>query len=486
MDTKTRYASRDKKHGYAVDRNALEAGLCLERFDFFVKKFWHTIIQEPLVWNWHMSVLCHELQVVVERAIARQPKLYDLVVNVPPGTSKSTIASEMLHAWGIAKDPTLRNIAISHTDSLSLDIATKCRDIIKSEKYQKLFPHVEIREDVGAKSMFQTTRGGWRFAGTVGGKTPMGRHAHVITVDDPIDPKQVGSEIAVVEANNYMSRVLPSRMVDKRITPIILIMQRLHQNDPTAYWLKKKKKVRHICLPAEVSDKVRPAHLAKFYKKGLLDPVRLPAYVLRDALEEMGEYAYSGQYRQHPVPLGGGMFKTERFKFGLPPRKMKRIVRYWDKAATPGGGAYSVGLKMGQDFDGRFWILDIVRGQWDTYEREERIKQTAQADGRNVIVWVEQEPGSGGKHSAQDTVRRLAGFRVRVRRESKNKVLRADPFSVQVNAGNVYILEGMTGSDALISEAEFFPNSTYKDIIDGCSGAFYALRQPVYTVGVIA
>ena len=149
----------------------------------------------------------------------------------------------------------------------------------------------------------------------------------------------------------------------------------------------------------------------------------------------------------------------------------KRIMRYWDKAGTAGGGAWTVGTLMGLDTRDRFWILDVRRGQWATDEREAIIKATAQQDGRGITVGIEQEPGSGGKESAEATVKNLAGWRVHVDRPTGDKVMRADPFSVQVNIGNVYMAPGEWNAD-YISELQYFPYSTYKDQVDSSSGNF--------------
>ena len=97
---------------------------------------------------------------------------------------------------------------------------------------------------------------------------------------------------------------------------------------------------------------------------------------------------------------------------------------------------------MGVDVDQKSAVLDLLRGQWEAAARERIILQTAQIDGKGVAIGVEQEPGSGGKESAQSTVKMLAGFRVRVDRPTGDKEVRADPYAVQVNGGNVYLVQG--------------------------------------------
>jgi predicted phage terminase large subunit-like protein len=313
----------------------------------------------------------------------------------------------------------------------------------------------------------------------------MGFHAHFLIVDDPIDPQKVLSEIELASANSFFHETLPSRKVDQRISVTILVMQRLHQDDPTGNWLAHREEtIKHICLPAEDSYPVKPPELKNYYVHGLLDPIRLSRFVLAEK-ESKGQFYYAGQYGQHPVPLGGGMFKTDCLVFDHPPDKFKRTIRYWDNASTKGAGAYSVGAKLAEDYNGRFWVLDIVRGRWATEVRERIKYQTAQIDGYGVIIGQEQEPGSGGKESAEATVKRLAGFRIRLNRPTGEKALRADPFSQQVNVGNVYLPIGKPWIRDYIEEMRFFPMSKYKDQIDASSGAFAELVRQRIVVGAV-
>jgi len=469
-----------------------------QSFYEFLKEFWDVIIPEEPIWNWHIEYLCNEMQEIAERVFAGKPKKHDLIINISPASTKSTIASVAFPAWTWTRMPTARHICGSHAFDLGMDLSRKCRDIIAVQdridnkpSYHDCFPEIELRDDQNTKGYFANTIGGMRKSVTVGGKSPVGFHAHFLIIDDPIDPQKVLSEAEIKKANTWMNETLPSRKVDKTLTPTILIMQRLHQNDPTGNWLAKAKgsdTVKHISLPADISDgfEVKPAHLADHYKDDLFDPLRLPKSILKESRTLLGEFGYSGQYGQNPVPLGGGMFKVERIRIDEAPAdtNIKKRVRFWDKAGTHGGGAYTVGTLLGIDADNRYWVLDIVRGQWDSSEREKVIQQTAEADGRKTIIGLEQEPGSGGKESAEATVRRLAGFRVRIDRPTGDKALRADPFSSQVNSNNVFLKKADWNSDYL-EELRFFPASTYKDQVDASSGAFNLLCNRRRKVGAL-
>lgn len=453
-----------------VDEYELIASLCKESFFEFVKEFWDTIIAEPYQDNWHIAVLCNELQIACERVFAGEERAYDIIINISPGSTKSTIASEMLPAWAWIRMASCRIIGGSHGSSLALNLSRLNRQLIKSEKYRRCFPNINLSKDQDAKGYFVNSYGGMRFAVGVGGSV-VGMHGHILIVDDPIDPKGAVSETELETANKWMDETLATRKVDKAVTLTILIMQRLHQNDCTANMLLKTKNVRHICLPAELSDKVKPEQLKAFYKDGLMDPKRLSRAVLGDNELKLGQYGYAGQFGQWPVPPGGGMFKVDRITIQPPKDKMVKTVRAWDNAATKDGGAYSAGIKVSIDQRGKIWINNVVRGQWDTDVREDTMLTTAKLDGRPVHVLLEQEPGSGGKHQAKCQVKNLQGFVVIVERPTGDKVYRADPLSVQVNNGNVYMEPGPWNQDFL-DELRFFPLSKFKDQVDAASAAY--------------
>ena len=254
-------------------------------------------------------------------------------------------------------------------------------------------------------------------------------------------------------------------------------------DDPTGHMLEKQKEnVRHVCLPGEIRNfrmYASPSDVVDRYTDDLLDPVRLPWSVLSDLEADLGQYGYAGQIGQNPTPPGGGMFKVDRMGMMdmIPvPNSILKTVRYWDKAATEGAGDYTVGVRMSALVNGKWLIEDVKRGRWGSHERESVIRATAEADGIRVQVWLEQEAGSGGKESAEGTIRNLAGYVVRAERPTGDKVFRADPFSVQCNNGNVMILKANWNID-LMQEFRYFPYGSHDDIVDASSGAFAKLVQ---------
>lgn len=485
--------------------------ICRESFYQFVREFWEVIIPEDPVWNWHIKYLCDELQEVAERVFRGEEKLHDVIINIPPGTTKSTICSIMWPAWIWTRMPSARIISASYEHLLALNFSRRSRDVIESEKYQATFRFehklvqnpkttkwkkkwvpstapeavpITLAEDQNAKGFYENMAKGDRKAVGAGGNIT-GSHAHFIIVDDPINPKEAVSEPGLKAINDWMSETLPSRKVDKKVTPTVLIMQRLHQNDPTGAWLEKKSEgIFHICLPEVLRDNLSPKHLCLHYKRngGFLDPVRLDQKVLDEQQLELGKYGYAGQYEQSPIPAGGGSFDMDKIQFGRLPHytEFVDIVRYWDKAAATKKekGANTAGVKLGWDKWKRWWIMDCDAGQYGITERNRIMQKTAEADGFEVRVGVEQEPGSGGKESAYDTVRTvLPGYRVQIDKVTGDKETRAEPIAGQVGISNVYVPEGAPWWPAMREEMKFFPYGKRKDRVDALSGA-HAMINP--------
>lgn len=466
-------------------------------FYLFLQYFWPVVSNHTFHPNWHIEYLCKELEKVAYRVGSKTPRDYDVIINVPPGSTKTITCSIMFPAWCWSKWYWMRFITASYSGALSLESAEYCRELVRSPEFQEVYPEINIKEDKDTKSNFRIVKkmpsspgraqkilsGGSRYSTSVGG-TLTGFHGDILIVDDPLNPTQAVSDVEIANANRWMEQTLSTRKTDKAITPTILIMQRLHQDDPSGHMLaKQKENLKHICLPGEIRnyrEQAKPDDVLSFYKDDLLDPVRLPWSVLHDLEADLGQYGYAGQVGQDPTPPGGGMFKVDHFQMlsQIPSDSpVVHTVRYWDKANTVDtSAAYTVGVRMSLLADGRWVIEDVKRGRWSTHERERIIRETAIADSMRVTIWMEQEPGSGGKESAEGTIRNLAGWSVYSERPTGDKAYRADPYSVQVNNGNVSILNAMWNRD-FIEEHRFFPFSTYKDQVDAASGAFNKLVQ---------
>lgn len=459
--------------------------MCRDSFFEFVKEFWEEIIEEPPQFNWHIEFLCGELQSLAERVAKREPREYDWLCNIPPGCTKSTLVSQMFPAWVWTYMPHAQFICVSYSYSIALKDSLKTRDIVESDKYQNFYPGINLREDANTKGLFVNSRKGFRLSAGVNGAIT-GQHGHFLLVDDPLNPEQSYSEAELKSVNRWMRTTLPSRRMPKNVAPILLIQQRLHQLDPSGEMLKRYEEhgqaLRHICLPGELTKDVAPAAVRERYVNGLLDPARLSREVLQTLASELGAYGYAGQVLQTPVPAEGGMFEVDKFNKSDEAPKLVAEVRSWDKAGTEGGGKYSVGVRIGRDALGRFWVVDIKRGQWGSTKREAQIKETAAADGLNVPIVLEIEGGSGGKESGEATVRNLAGYRVITFHPTGDKQARAYPFASQVGAGNVFVLKRWW-TEEYIEELRFFPFGRYTDQVDASSGGFNQIAVPARRIG---
>lgn len=473
----------------------LKAEMCRRSFFFFVKEFWETIIAEEPVYNWHIPFLCVELEKIFIQVVNRLPKQYDLVVNIPPGTTKSTIVSQLFHPWcWIARNPLqpfredehgqivdytgadLRFISGSYASPLSLEHAEYSRDVIWSDKWRLYFPEVTIRPDKAVKSNFKNEQGGTRFSTSVG-STVTGVHAHIITIDDPLNPLQAVSDTQRQTASQWMDHTLSTRKVDKAVTVTILIMQRLHKHDPTGIMTNKKnKKVRHIVLPGTTEYSIKPKALKRFYVDGLLDPVRLSQTVCDEMKTDLGPYGYAGQVGQDPRPREGAMFQKEWFEIvSAAPAGGTDWVRGWDLAGTTekeaksNAPAYTAGVRM-KSVGGVLYIGDARRFRASPNNVRVRMRNTSSQDPEGTIQDFPQDPGQAGKDQARNISAHLIGFIVRYSVESGDKVLRAEPFSSQCEAGNVKLVEG-DWNEEFLEEVTFFPNG-FKDSVDAVARAF--------------
>ena len=469
----------------------------------FLQWIWPAYTTQPFVANWHIKYLCKKLEKIAEGVGNRQPKKHDLLINISPGTTKTALCSIIFPVWCWTKWHWMKFITCSYSSDLSLESAEYSREIVRSQLFRSVYPEYAIKTDKESKGNFRIVKlvdnltgnskkvkreisGGNRYSTSVGG-TLTGFHADIIIWDDPLKPDEAASTKQLETVNRWIDQTLPTRKTNKACSAIIGIMQRLNQNDPSGHLLeKKKKKLKHVCLPGEIihfKKFVKPQKLIKRYTAdGLFDKNRMSKEVLDELESDLGQYGYAGQIGQNPAPPGGGMFKIANFSMSaqvIDRRQIHKSVRYWDKAGTTEAGAYTVGIKMHLLKNKFFIIEDVKRGQWSAETRERIIRQTAITDGADVDVVIEQEGGSGGKESAEGTIRNLAGFRVKAERPIGDKAKRADRYSVQVNNGN-FILIVADWNAKFKEEYELFPNGTYKDQVDAGSGAFiYLIKKKI-------
>lgn len=212
-----------------------------------------------------------------------------------------------------------------------------------------------------------------------------------------------------------------------------------------------------------------------------LCPARYDEKALANIRRVLGERDFAALYQQRPMPAEGALFKPTWFKIVdiAPPNRA--MVRYWDLAATEAAngarGDYTAGCLIARDADGFFYIMDMRRIQGSPFDVERLIRQTAELDGYDVPIYIEQEGGASGKFVTEHIIRTVVpGWACRAERPTQSKELRAMPLASMAEAGNVRILRG-EWNRAFLDELTSFPNGTHDDQVDAASGAFAKLAD---------
>ena len=423
------------------------------------------IVAEPLIWSAHMDIIVNELQQVNARVENNEPKQYDLVINVPPGTTKSSICTIMYPVWAWTRSPHQRFITASYSAKLSTEHSQMSRDIVESELYQELFPYIKIRYDKSGKTNYENTRGGQRYSTSVGGSIT-GSHGHQVIIDDPLNVEESESEAERATAMRWMDKTIPTRVVDKAVTPIILIMQRLHEDDPTGHMLKQDVLIRHICLPAQLSRFVKPESAREIYENGLLDPVRLPQSILQVMRIKLGSYGYAGQFDQNPSPDEGGILKRNWFQII---DRAPQGIDYWDQVIDP---AYTKNEKNDPsaimtyaEYEDHLYVKDVQEVWMEFPNLIKFIVTNFEANGCDPDysrIYV--EPKASGK----DIVNTLKLTNLNIMESinpTKDKVARVKDISAKVQAGKVILIRG-DWNEAFIDQCAVFQNGTHDDQVD--------------------
>ena len=392
------------------------------------------------------------------------------MIFLPPRHGKSEMVTVRYPIWRMERNPKIRIIVGAYNQTLAEMFSRKSRAIASGRI--GLSEERRIAEDWETKA-----GGGLRAVGVGGGIT--GRGGDLIIIDDPVKSRAEANSAAYREAvwNWYRDDLYTRREPG---AAIILIMTRWHEDDLAGRILASEdgKDWTVINLPAiaEENDPLnRPVGAA-------LCPDRFNEQELAGIHTVMGNSFYA-LYQQRPTAQEGGMFKRQWFEIihRAPATALQR-VRYWDKAGSEDTGDFTVGVKMSLTQDGGYTVDDVIRGQWSVFDRERIIRQTAETDGVSTQVWIEQEPGSGGKDSMLSTIRNLAGFSVHADRPSGDKATRAEPFAAQCEAGNVKLVQG-DWIPAYLTELTGFPFGKNDDQVDASSGAFNKLAtQPLQVV----
>jgi predicted phage terminase large subunit-like protein len=299
--------------------------------------------------------------------------------------------------------------------------------------------------------------------------------------DDPHSVEMAESDTERARTTRLFREGATNRLNDQVKSAIVVIMQRLHQDDVSGVILKLKMGYVHLCLPMEFEPETARRTEIGFIDPrtadgDLLDPERFPRSAVEALRRDQTSYGWAGQYQQRPSPRGGGMFKRAWFDGRILSEAEvpagTRWVRHWDLAATKKiTAARTAGVKIGRTPQGRFIVGHVITTQDEGNAVRVLITSTAGIDGREVEISLPQDPGQAGKVQGQDMVAMLAGFVAHAEIESGNKEIRAEPFAAQCEAGNVYLVRG-PWNESYLDELSVFPTSNFKDQVDASSGAF--------------
>jgi hypothetical protein len=293
--------------------NEYQALLRRDLYAFTERCFYELNQTTKFLPNWHIEVVASALEA------CRRGEINRLIINQPPRSLKSHCASIAFPAFLLGHDPTAQIICVSYAQDLANKLALDCRTILASDLYKALFPRTRLSPERQAVPEFMTTDLGVRLSTSVGGVLT-GRGANYIIIDDPLKPDEAFSESQRKAANDWFDHTLYSRLNDKKKGCIILVMQRLHEDDLVGHvlGLEPWKVIRLPAIAEEDETHViqTPYGTRRFQRRPgeALHPEREPLEVLNHLREAQGEYNFAGQYQQAPAPLGGGLVKAEWFK----------------------------------------------------------------------------------------------------------------------------------------------------------------------------
>ena len=446
------------------DRAAL-AALLRSELRFFIWKCCETISPgAPYQRNWHVDAIVHQLLRVHRGEVSR------LLINQPPRSLKSICVSVAYVAWLLGHDPTRRVIVVSYANELAAELHRQFRMVIDSAWYQSLFPAMRPARDTGYELV--TTAGGGRYATSVGG-TLTGRGADLIVIDDPLKAEEAMSELARKRVIDWYAGTLVSRLNDKKSGPIVVVMQRLHENDLAGHLLGQGGWQRLELPSIALEDAVLDLGGGRSMQRrvgDILHPERESKKALERIRAESGPLMFSAQYQQQPVPLEGNLIRRDWFRpyDQLPEPPVKRIVQSWDIAMATGiANDYSV-CSTWQIIKDDYYLVDLFRGRLKYPDLRRKVASLAERHGAHTILIEDAGPGMA---LLQDLQRDLPAGMTRPlgQKPESSKVDRMVAQSAKIEAGHVYLPKEAAWLETFLLELLGFPSCQHDDQVDSVS-----------------
>ena len=493
----------------------LDRSDCKDSLVNFVKLAWHLVEPgAPYSHGWHIDFLAYHLESITFGETLEDGSLYNrLLINIPPGTMKSLLVNVFWPAWewGPCNMPHLRYICASHSQELAIRDGLKMRRLVESDWYKERWPQVQISRDQNQKQKFENTALGFRQCAAAGSIT--GARADRVIIDDPLSVQDSMSQQIKDSTNTWFLEAVPTRLVSPQKSAIIVIMQRLAEDDVSGVILEKDLGYDHIMLPMRYEPgRAQPTLLGvedpRTEEGELLFPDRFPESVVDRDEHAMGPYATAGQFQQTPTPRGGGVIKREWIKPWTRPdyptfdyiiaavdgayttkqENDPSAMTVWgvwaggDEAAMPTrqvqrDGSFSWDLTRQYDTGySKVLLLDAWAERLELHELVERISDTVA--GYKVDKLLIENKANG--YSVAQEIRRLYGnesFAVQLM-DPKGQDKLARLYSIQhlFAEGLIYMPE-TSWADMVINEMAVFPRGKHDDLTDTTSMAIRYLRD---------
>jgi predicted phage terminase large subunit-like protein len=458
------------KEAAMSDRAALLRAILRTDLSSFIEQCFATL--EPgavYLDNWHVHAIAYQLT-RVWRGESRR-----LIINVPPRSAKSICVTIAFTAWVLGHDPRRRIMVISYANELTRKHATDFRTIVESAWFRGLFPAFELVE-VRDRELVTSERGN-RFAGSIGGSV-LGRGADLIVIDDPIK----GLDAALSQAERrrvteFYDSTLYSRLNDKVNGAIVIVMQRLHQDDLVGHVLDKEDwEVLSIpaIAPEDCDYQVGPSKVYCRRAGEVLHPDREPKAWLEAAERNLGKLNFSAQYQQNPMPAEGNAIKRQWIKsYDRQPDAFEFKIVSWDTASTLGESSdWSVGTVWGA-IGQEFYLLDVVR---DRLESPDLRRQILELSRRHRVDATLIEDTELGRALVQDLMR-VGDLHPMLTKPRFDKLSRLLAQAARFEAGQVYLPSDAPWLATYLTELLAFPSGRNDDQVDSTSQALRYLTS---------
>ena len=452
----------------------------------FLKASWPLFDPSSYIHGWHLDCIADHLTAAGNGEFAG----YHLLINVPPGTSKSSTTNVAWPAFEWARGhPGHTFMFTANTERLAIRDGVKCRNLVDSEWYRSRYG-IYLREKNVTR--FTNQHGGYRMAVPVSGV--MGDGGLYVVFDDPHNVNQAESDNVREDTITRITYALPTRLRNPSYGCAITIMQRLHTRDYSGHLIEtagNDGRLIHVCLPMRF-ERQHPHPMRSPLPKWRKDPrteegeILIPSRHTSESLEiverEMssreGDYAVNGQMQQRPTGKAGGMFKRKHFQFlDNVPRDAKIIgsVRGWDLAATEKiDSDWTVGIRAEIDQYANVYVTDICRERLSPHGVDETILACARIDGRDTVIDIPRDPGQSGLAQKRNFVRILVGYTWFCTPETGSKDDRAKPLAAHNESGALYIIRAPL-AQGLMNECTDFPRGKWRDQVDALSRCFSRL-----------